>query len=256
MSQSARSMTKLMTRGSRVLLPVAFLLLAAASARGLEPLGPPGAPGDAFPAPNRPVAGIVSPIWATEKERDAADESGQIIRRLGIKPGMTVADLGAGSGYHTVRLARALGPNGRVLAQDVTPRYLERLAKRVRDAGLTNVTLGLGEPHGPRLPPNSVDVALLAHVYHEIAQPFAFLHNLAPALKPGGRLAIIELDRPTWEHGTPRELLRCELAAAGYEQLSFTKLTGNIGYLAVFAPPAEAQRPAPASIQPCPVKRR
>lgn len=245
-----------MTRGGRALLSVAFLLLAAASARGLEPLAPPGAPASAFPRPDRPIAEIISPIWGTEEKRDAVDEFGQIIRRLGLKPGMTVADLGAGSGYHTVRLARALGPNGRVLAQDVTPRYLERLKKRVRKAGLTNVTLGLGEPHDPRLPPHSADVALLAHVYHEIAQPFAFLHNLAPALKPGGRLAIIELDRPTWEHGTPRELLRCELAAAGYEQLSFTKLTGNIGYLAVFAPPAEAQRPAPASIQPCPVKRR
>ena len=88
---------------------------------------------------------------------------------------MSVADLGAGSGYHTVRLARALGPDGRVLAQDVTPSYLAGLEKRVRREGLRNVTLGLGDPHDPRLPPHSVDAAILAHMYHEIEQPFAFL---------------------------------------------------------------------------------
>jgi SAM-dependent methyltransferase len=239
-----------------LLLALGLVLLAGADARGFEPLAPPGAPASAFPKPDRPVAEIVSPIWGTEEKRDAVDESGQIIRRLGLEPGMTVADLGAGSGFHTVRLARALGPDGRVLAQDVSPKHLELLQKRLRKEGLTNVTLGLGEPHDPRLPPNSVDVALLAHVYHEIAQPFAFLHNLAPALKPGGRLAIVELDRPTRDHGTPRALLRCELAAAGYEQLSVAKLKGNIGYMAVFSPPGEGQRPAPQSIKPCPARRR
>jgi SAM-dependent methyltransferase len=247
-----------MTQGNRKTgLVVLFLaLLAGASAHSLEPLAPPGAPAHAFPAPDRPVAEIISPIWATEQKRDAVDESGQLVRLLGLEPGMTVADLGAGSGYHTVRLARALGPEGRVLAQDVTPRYLEGLQERVRKEGLGNVTLGLGEPHDPRLPAGSADVALLAHVYHEIAQPFAFLHNLAPALKPGGRLAIVELDRPTREHGTPRDLLRCELAASGYRQVSVSKLSGKIGYLAVFAPPAADERPRPNAIKPCRAKRR
>jgi SAM-dependent methyltransferase len=247
-----------MTQGNRTigLLVLIWALLAGARAHGLEPLAPAGAPAHAFPAPDRPVAEIVSPIWATEEKRDAADESGQLVRLLGLKPGMTVADLGAGSGYHTVRLARTLGPEGRVLAQDVTPRYLEGLQERVRKEGLGNITLGLGEPHDPRLPAGSADVALLAHVYHEIAQPFAFLYNLAPVLKPGGRLAIVELDRPTREHGTPRDLLRCELAASGYKQLSVSKLSGNIGYLAVFAPPAVDERPRPNSIKPCRAKRR
>jgi SAM-dependent methyltransferase len=235
---------------------LAFMLLWAASSQAFESLGPPGAPASAFPKPNRPIAEIVSPIWSSEAKRDAVDESGQLVRLLGLKSGMTVADLGAGSGYHTARLARALGPGGRVFAQDVTRRHLEGLQERIRKERLTNVTLGLGEPHDPRLPPDLVDVALLAHVYHEIAQPFAFLHNLAPALKPGGRLAIIELDRPTREHGTPRELLRCELAAGGYKQLSVSKLKGNVGYLAVFSPPGEGQQPAPQSIRPCPARWR
>ena len=93
------------------------MLGASSVARSQEvaPLAAPGAAANAFPAPDRPIAEIISPIWATEKERDAVDESSQIIRALGITPGMRVADLGAGSGYHTLRLSRALGPNGRVL---------------------------------------------------------------------------------------------------------------------------------------------
>src|ERR687897_3253101 len=153
---------------------------------GIQPLAPSGAPAQGFPLPDRPVAEIVSPIWATEEQRDKVDEAGQLVRHLGVRPGETVADIGAGSGYHTVRFAKRVGPTGRVLAQDVMPDYLAGLDRRVREEGLANVTLGLGEGHDPRLPPASVDVALLVHMYHEIAQPFAFLHNLAPALKPGG----------------------------------------------------------------------
>jgi ubiquinone/menaquinone biosynthesis C-methylase UbiE len=162
---------------------------------------------------------------------------------------MSVADLGAGSGYHTVRLARALGPDGRVFAEDVTPNYLADLAKRVRNEGLLNVTIVRGEPHDPHLPAASVDAAILVHVYHEIAQPFAFLYNLVPALKPGARVGIVDLDRPIGEHGTRPALLHCELAAVGYGQVSFTKLTGEIGYLAVFKPPAEAARTPPDRIK-------
>jgi ubiquinone/menaquinone biosynthesis C-methylase UbiE len=167
---------------------------------------------------------------------------------------MTVADIGAGSGYHTVRLARALGPDGRVLAQDVTPKYLVHLQRRVRDEGLRNVTLSLGDPHDPRLPRASADAAILVHMYHEIEQPFAFLYNLVPALKPGARVGIVDLDKPTWEHGTPRDLLRCELAAVGYEQVGIFELTGDVGYIAVFRPPPEALRPSPQAIKPCPVQ--
>jgi ubiquinone/menaquinone biosynthesis C-methylase UbiE len=131
------------------------------------------------------------------------------------------------------------------------PKYLADLQKRVRKEGLQNITLVRGEPHDPRLPAGSVDVAILVHMYHEIAQPFAFLYNMVPALKPGARVGIVDLDRPIGEHGTRPNLLRCELAAVGYEEVSFTKLTGDIGYLAVFRPPAEAARTAPNAIKPC-----
>jgi SAM-dependent methyltransferase len=241
----------------RVLFLLAALVLPGSDGHAqVGPLAPPGAPAGVFARPDRPIAEIISPIWATEQERDAVDESGQIIRLLGLKPGMSVADVGAGSGYHTVRLARALAPNGRVLAQDIMPDYLAGLAKRVREEGLGNVTLGLGDPHDPRLPAASVDAAILVHMYHEIEQPFAFLYNLVPALKPGARVGIVDLDKPTWEHGTLKDLLRCELAAAGYEQIGFFELTGNIGYLGVFKPPTEAQRPLPQAIKPCRVQLR
>ena len=151
-------------------------------------MAPSGAPAAAFPKPKRPVADIVSPIWHGERERDAAGEPRQLVRLLGIKPGMTVADIGAGSGYYVVRLAPIVGPNGRIIAQDVVPEYLRSLRNRVRDLGLQNVTISLGEPHDPRLPAYSLDAAILVHMYHEIAQPYGLLYNLAPALKPGARV--------------------------------------------------------------------
>jgi SAM-dependent methyltransferase len=240
---------------SRLALALVLAFSLPAHADDITPLAPPGAPASAFPKPDRPVAEIISPIWATEKERDAVKEADQLIAGLDLKPGMSVADLGAGSGYHTVRLARALGPDGRVFAQDVMPKYLADLQKRVRKEGLQNITLVRGEPHDPRLPAGSVDVAILVHMYHEIAQPFAFLYNLVPALKPGARVGIVDLDRPIGEHGTRPDLLRCELAAVGYEEVSFTKLTGDIGYLAVFRLPAEAARTPPGQIKVCPAPK-
>lgn len=166
-----------------------------------------------------------------------------------MRPGLTVADIGAGSGYYTVRLAARVLPGGRVLAQDVRADYLAGLQRRVTREGLGNVALGLGEPHDPRLPPGSVDLALLVHVYHEIEQPFGLLYNLLPALRPGARVAILDADRPTAYHGTPPELLRCELAAVGYRQTAFHWMQERSEYLAVFEPSAEP--PAPAAIRPC-----
>ena len=234
------------------------LCVSLASALGAEigPLAPPGTPAVAFPKPSRPVAEIISPIWATEKERDGVDEFGQVSRALGLAPGMAVADIGAGSGYYAVRLARLLGPAGRVLAQDVTPRYLADLAARVRREKLGNVMVVRGEPHDARLPAGSVDVALLVHMYHEIDQPFGLLHNLVPALRPGGRVGIVDLDRPTSQHGTPRALLACELTAVGFRQVDIRELSGDVGYLAVFEPPASDARLPPAAVKPCPVSGR
>ena len=234
-----------------VLLAIVFPreLLAADYADGLAP---PGAPASAFPAPGRPVAGIVTDIWHDEQSRDQAGEAERVMGLLGVKPGLAVADIGAGSGYYTVRLARRIGPKGHVFAEDVVPDYLERLAGRVRSEGLTGtVTLVRGEPHDPRLAPGSLDLALLVHMYHEVQQPYGLLWNLRPALKPGAKVAIIDARKQTEVHGTPPDLLRCELAAVGYRQTAFYDLQEST-YLAVFAPPSPGSAPAsPAAIRPC-----
>jgi len=214
-------------------------------------MAPSGAPAEAFPKPDRPVADIVSPIWRGEKERDAAGEPQQLVRLLGIKPGMTVADIGAGSGYYVARLAPIVGPNGRIIAEDVDPEYLRGLRKRVRHLGLQNVTISLGEPHDPRLPAYSLDAAILVHMYHEITQPYGLLYNLASALKPAARVGIVDAIGPTSEHGTPPSLLRCELAAVGYREIGFHPLTGSNAYLAIFTLPPDGSRTRPDAIRVC-----
>ncbi|MET3482990.1 MULTISPECIES: class I SAM-dependent methyltransferase [Methylobacterium] len=220
----------------------------AGPALAAEPLGPPGAPAGAFPRPDRPVAEIVAPRWSSEAERDKAGEFEQVAKGMGIAPGETVADIGAGSGYYVVRLSPRVGSAGRVLAEDVTPAYLSALETRVK--ALKNVTVVRGEPHDPRLPPASVDAAILVHMYHEITQPFGLLHNLAAAMRPGGRVGIVDADAIPSRHGTPPALLRCELAAAGYRETGFQPLTDG-AYLAVFAAPAPEARPKPEAIRPC-----
>src|SRR5438874_7075497 len=130
--------------------------------------------------------------------------------------------------------------------------YLIDLAKRTELLKLTNVEFALGEPHDPRLPASSLDAAILVHMYHEIAQPYAFLYNLAPALKRGARVGIVDLERPTSEHGTPIKLLRCELTAVGYREIATYQLAGDGGYLAVFSAPEEAGRKSPGDIVACP----
>jgi SAM-dependent methyltransferase len=214
-------------------------------------LAPPGVPAKEFPSPQRPVAQIVSPSRSAEEQRDSLNEAGEIAHLLELKSGMTVGDIGAGSGYHTVRLSPLVGPTGFVIAEDVTRNYLIELAKRAERLGLTNVKFALGEPNDPRLPASLLDAAILVHMYHEIAQPYAFLYNLAPALKRGARVGIVDLERPTSEHGTPIELLRCELTAVGYREIFTSQLAGDGGYLAVFSPPEQAGRKSPRDIVAC-----
>ncbi len=168
---------------------------------------------------------------------------------LGIQPGMRVADIGAGEGYYTVRLARRLGPTATFYAQDVQSDYLKQLEVRLAQEGITGVRLVLGDPRDPKLPPASIDLAILSHMYHEIENPFEFLYRLRPALAPNARIGIIDADRPTQDHGTPPTLLRCELAAVGFRQVDFLPLAPAEGYLAIFVPPDAL--PPVETIKPC-----
>jgi SAM-dependent methyltransferase len=202
-----------------------------------------------FPVPDRPVASIVSPIWSSGPDRDAVDESGQLIRVLGIQPGMAVADIGAGSGYHTLRLSPVVGDSGVIYAEDIVESYISGLRREAAARGLTNVKIVVGTPDDPKLPERGVDRAVMVHMYHEIQNPYSVLWHLADDMKPGGRVGVIDLDRPTLSHGTPPALLKCEFEAVGYRRISQADLDGGIGYIAVFEAPKA--RPKPTDIKPC-----
>ena len=202
-----------------------------------------------FPPAARPVADIVSSRWSDETSRDKAGEGTEVMDRAGVKPGMTVADIGAGEGYYTIRLAARVGVKGRVLAQDIMPEVRDRLADRVNRESLDNVSVKLGTPDDPGLPANSFDRIFLVHMYHEISSPYAFLWNLRPATKAGGRVIVVDADRPTNEHGTPPKLLECEFAAVGYASVGYHYMPRAAAYVAAFEP--RGPRPEPSTIKPC-----
>jgi SAM-dependent methyltransferase len=139
-----------------------------------------------------PVMGYQGADWLERTERDDEEAPDVALSVLKIPKGATVADIGAGSGYITERLAARVGPGGRVLANDVQPQMLELLARRLARKKIGNVTLVQGTIDDPKLAPESVDLALMVDVYHEFSQPQAMLRHLREALKPGGRLVLLE----------------------------------------------------------------
>lgn len=130
--------------------------------------------------------------WLTRADRDAEEDTAQLHQALGLRPGQTACDVGSGNGYHTVRMARAVGPSGRVLAVDVQPQMLALLRARVEQAALDNVEIIEGRPGDPRLPPGACDLILLVDVYHELAWPEPMLAAFRRALAVDGRLALVE----------------------------------------------------------------
>ena len=155
--------------------------------------------------------------------RDAWQQPERVIAALGVRAGDRVADLGAGSGYFTLRLAQAVGPSGRVYAVDVDEAMNEYLRKRVAEAGLANVDVILGRFEDPLLPDGGVDLVLVVDTYHHIEGRTGYFRKLRRDLAPGGRVAVIDFDgRKGWfvrstGHITPRELLLREMAEAGYQ---------------------------------------
>jgi ubiquinone/menaquinone biosynthesis C-methylase UbiE len=139
-----------------------------------------------------PVMGWQAAEWLERPERIAEEEPDKAISALGVSKGASVADIGAGSGYMTMRLSALVGADGKVYANDVQPQMIEILRRRLADSGITNVTLVQGAIDDPKLPPASVDLELMVDVYHELSQPQAMLRHLREALKPGGRLVLLE----------------------------------------------------------------
>lgn len=135
---------------------------------------------------------------------------------LGIVPGKGVADIGAGSGWFTVRAARRVGPSGTVYALDINPEAVRYIDRRAHSESLSNVTTVISKPDDPMLPKQAVDAVLLLKTYHEVADPIQLLEHLRPALKPGARLGIIDRNGNGTDHGVSREIVIQEAAQAGY----------------------------------------
>lgn len=220
------------------------LLLAGCSRAPDEPRTANG-----FPQAARPVAKTVSGSWSNEPDRDRRGEAEAVMRAAAVKPGMTVADIGAGEGYYTIRLAARVGAKGRVLAEDIVRLFHDRLAERVYRDRLDNVSVKLGQPTDPGLPAGSFDRIFMVHMYHEIEQPYEFLWNLRPALAPGGMVAVVDADRPTQAHGTPPALLDCEFKTVGYALVERKTMPQAGGYLALYK--AEGPRPEPKAMDAC-----
>ena len=174
-----------------------------------------------FPRPDRTVSAIGDTEFSTEAARDEAGEASYVMDWAGIQLGTTVADIGAGEGYYTIRLAERVGRNGRVLAQDINRGALDRLGERVTREQLDNVAIKEGAVDDPRLPQNSFDRIFMVHMYHEIEQPYAFLWRMRPALAKGGQVIVVDRDRATDRHGIPPKLLFCEFDAVGYRLTGF-----------------------------------
>ena len=202
-----------------------------------------------FPKAHRAVAPIVGDTFSTEDARDRIGEAEAVMRLAGVKPGMRVADVGAGEGYYTVRLAPLVGPKGRVLAEDIIPDTRDALSERVQREKLDNVAVKLGTPDNPMLPMQSFDRVFLVHMYHEVQSPYAFLWHMRDGVKPNGLVIVVDSNRPTERHGIPPAQLKCEFAALGLQPVKFATLTGGEAYFMAFR--IAAPRPEPAAIRPC-----
>jgi len=220
--------------------PLAALLLLSCRAQPAEPH---------FPSAHRDVAPIVGDTFSTEDARDRLGEAEEVMQLAGVGPGMWVADVGAGQGYYTVRLARAVGAKGRVLAEDILPDVTDQLSDRVQRERLDNVAVRLGTPEDPQLPARTFDRIFLVHMYHEVASPYAFLWHMREGLKPGGFVVVVDADRPVSAHGMPPEQLKCEFAALNLVPTKLTMLMGREAYFMAFR--VSGPRPEPQAIKPC-----
>lgn len=169
-----------------------------------------------------PVMGVGGADWLDRNERAGEEHPDAALDALQLKPGMVVADIGAGTGYMTLRMAKRVGPTGKVYAVDVQQEMLRRLRQNAADAGFSNIELILGSQADPKLPAGKLDLILLVDVYHEFSQPQAMARKMREALKPDGRLVLLEYRkedplipiRP--EHKMSVEEVKMELEPEGF----------------------------------------
>ena len=201
---------------------------------------------DVHPVTQRPIAhvmGMGGADWLTRPERAREEHPDQALDAIGIPPGSVVADIGAGVGYFTEKLARRAGPSGKVYANDIQPAMLGQLRKNMAAAGLANFEAILGTEDDPHLPKGQIDLALLVDVYHEFSKPQEMLRHIRASLKPGGRLVLLEYRkedpnvpiRP--EHKMSVKGVRAEIEPEGYR---FEKVIESLPeqHILIFTPAA------------------
>jgi SAM-dependent methyltransferase len=160
----------------------------------------------------------------------------RVMDLLGIASGKSVADIGAGSGWFTVRAAKRIGEGGRVYAVDINSEAIQHIDERAQKEQLPNVKTILSKPDDPSLPGNSVDAVLLLKTYHEVARPITLLRNLRAALRPGAKIGIIDRNGNGEDHGISREVVIREAKEAGYtlvNQYDFVK-PDKMDYFLIF----------------------
>lgn len=177
------------------------------------------------PVSGRVIAGVMGvggAPWLDRSEREQEERPSLAVKLLRLAPGSVVADIGSGSGYYTELLSKAVGPQGQVFATDIQPGMLSLLRKRIEQKKLTNVEPVLSTDRDPKLPPASLDLALMVDVYHELSYPQEVLARIREALKPGGRLVLIEFREEDPEvpilpeHKMSVETARKEVEHEGY----------------------------------------
>ena len=210
--------------------PLLLVFLLAISCVLVQAQVPPN-PSPSHPT-SRPYSGDLSIF--EYPERDAKLQPQRILSLLGVGAGSSVADIGAGGGWLTVRAAQRVGADGVVFAEDINPEAVKAIRDRAEREHLPQVRVVFGTPDDPKLPPHSVDAVVILKTYHEIAHPKLLLQNLTPALKPGAKLGIIDRNGNGANHGLDEAIVVRELNDAGFRQVArydFTKADGEDYFL-------------------------
>jgi SAM-dependent methyltransferase len=208
-----KTVPRLQVRLAGALLALIGTVIVAAQTPGTHPIS-----GRRFAG----VMGFQGAPWLERPEREMEEEPDKALDALQLTRGSSVADVGAGSGYFTVRMAERVGPDGRVYAVDIQPEMLQLLGERLKRGRITNVTTVLGALDDPKLPEAALDLILMVDVYHEFSEPQKMLRRMRAALKPGGRLVLLEYRKedPTvpirFEHKMSVAEARMEVEAEGF----------------------------------------
>jgi ubiquinone/menaquinone biosynthesis C-methylase UbiE len=178
------------------------------------------------PVTGRRIAGVMGlsgADWLDREERQRQEQPEKAITELNLKPGMLVGDVGAGTGFYSLRLAKAVAPDGIVYANDIQPGMLDRVNANAAAQHVANIVTVLGTESNPRLPAGKLDLVVMVDVYHELSRPQRMLDHIREALKPGGRLVLLEFRKedPTVpirpEHKMTTDEVKAEVVPQGYE---------------------------------------